>query len=222
MTDFCLATSEDGVRFKLKNDGTWVPDVEIQSQPVNTQNMVEGKRLFDLAEEYTDGSINVIKDEKRAFQLYKQSAELGYIMAFCRLAFCYRLGLGVKKDLNTALLWAKKAIKSGEIFGYWSAVLCFLDASMANEARAMFNECFCEYENEFLCDNQNTRSILSLFARCVINNEIPIDNIPSYIHLVMQRFLSDLNSRKNPLSELEEGRLEYIQKFVPMHQNGLI
>jgi hypothetical protein len=122
--------------------------------------------------------------------------------------------------LNTSLLWARNAIKSGEIFGYWLAVQCFIDASMANEARAMFNECFFEYENEFLRDNPNTRSVLSLFARCVINNEIPTDNIPSYIHLAMQRFLSDLNSRKGPLSELEEGRLEYIQKYVPMHQNG--
>jgi TPR repeat protein len=85
MTDFFLATSEDGVRFKLKNDGTWEPDIEIQSRPVNTKNMDEGRRLFDLAEEYDNGSINVIKDEKRAFQLYQQSAELGYVTAFSRL-----------------------------------------------------------------------------------------------------------------------------------------
>jgi len=222
MTDFFLATSEDGIRFKLKSDGTWEPDIEIQSRPVDIQNKYEGRRLFDLAKEYDNGSINVIKDEKRAFQLYKQSAELGYIMAFCRLVSFYRSGSCVRKDLNIALLWARKAIKSGYIFGYYLAVQCFLDASMANEARAMFDECFCECKNEFLRDNSHTRTVLSLFARCAINNEIPLGNIPSYIQLAMQRYLSHLNSWDVSSSKFAKLDLEYVQKYIAMYPYDLI
>jgi len=49
----------------------------------------EGSRLYDLAVEYENGSDQVIPDLKKAFKLYRQSAELGYRPAYLALAYSY-------------------------------------------------------------------------------------------------------------------------------------
>ncbi len=49
-----------------------------------------------------------VKDETKAFEYYKESAEKGYVHAQFRLAECYKLGIGIEKDLEKAIYWYNK------------------------------------------------------------------------------------------------------------------
>jgi TPR repeat protein len=55
-------------------------------------------------------SRNIKKDGKKAFELYKKSADLGLPEAYLNLAWLYQNGIGVKKDLKKAFLLYKKGI----------------------------------------------------------------------------------------------------------------
>ena len=49
------------------------------------------------------------RDEMRAVELYRQSAERGYATAICDLGLCYENGSGVKPDPVEAIQWYRKA-----------------------------------------------------------------------------------------------------------------
>lgn len=51
----------------------------------------------------------VERDEKRAFTLFRASAEKGHAPGMYRLALCYKQGVGVKKDRQRYLYWLQKA-----------------------------------------------------------------------------------------------------------------
>ncbi|ASF45479.1 SEL1-like repeat protein [Methylovulum psychrotolerans] len=112
------------------------------------EEYAEGKRLFDLAEEYQFGSSKIIPDLKISFKLFMQSAGLGYSPAYYALALAYKDGDGVKKDLNESLKWAMREIESGGIFGYSVAADCFLEAEMKEQASDMWRRCFKEQSTE--------------------------------------------------------------------------
>ena len=56
----------------------------------------------------------MIKDEKRAFSLYKQSAEKGCVDGQRMLAFAYYYATGTPKDGDLAVYWMKKAKDNGD------------------------------------------------------------------------------------------------------------
>jgi clan AA aspartic protease (TIGR02281 family) len=58
--------------------------------------------------------IGVIKDEKKAFSLYKQSAEKGCAYGQRLLAFAYYDAIGTPKDGDLAVYWMKKAKDNGD------------------------------------------------------------------------------------------------------------
>ena len=62
---------------------------------------------------YAEGK-GVERDDKKAFELFTQSAEQGYALAQYRLALCYAQGAGVKRDLVKAYGWCYVAAQSGE------------------------------------------------------------------------------------------------------------
>ncbi len=64
---------------------------------------VEG--MFKVAQ-INDGEYRLYKmkqDPDKAFYWYKQAAECGYYLAKQRLAYCYRMGYGVVRDIDKAL-----------------------------------------------------------------------------------------------------------------------
>ncbi|MFI3220304.1 MAG: tetratricopeptide repeat protein [Methylococcales bacterium] len=61
----------------------------------------ENEQLYDLAKESTFAS-------EKAFQLYQQSAQLGYYRAYIALAHSYLNGWGIKRNINIALKWLHK------------------------------------------------------------------------------------------------------------------
>lgn len=91
----------------------------------------DGKQLYNLAEECEFGS-------ETAFELYLQSAELGYKRAYTALAKAYLNAWGVKKSLNTAMSWASK-IKTSDF--------AELDTFGRSEAGDLFHSLAAEFEN---------------------------------------------------------------------------
>jgi hypothetical protein len=220
MTDHFTTVSEDGIRFKLKGDGTWEPDIEIQSQPVDNADMDEGQRLYELAVEYANGSINVIKDNQISFQLYKQSAEMDYFPSFSRLSMCYLIGNGVRKDLNKALQWSRKYINAGKfssnnvIMGYFIAIQCFIEVGLISEARYMYNECFRDCQYDFIFRDPMSTIFLLKFVTDVMDGVIEKGIIPSCIRLALDAAIQDMITRKHILSEADNNKFECLKNLV--------
>lgn len=62
--------------------------------------------LYEIGEEQN-------KDLKKAYSLYKLSAEQDNAYGQCRLAWCYYFGLGVSRNYDVAVIWFQKAAKQG-------------------------------------------------------------------------------------------------------------
>ena len=76
----------------------------------NPQYDAEG--LFQKGKMFDVGS-GVGKDKKRAFEYYKQAAEMGHPKAQFNLAQLYEFGNGVGMDIDMAKYWYKKAANQG-------------------------------------------------------------------------------------------------------------
>lgn len=76
-----------------------------------TSSLEQGylESYYELGKIYYDGDI-VNKDYKRAFYYFKKGAELGADICRPYVALCYFNGHGVKKDIDEAKKWYKKAI----------------------------------------------------------------------------------------------------------------
>jgi hypothetical protein len=59
---------------------------------------------------FCDNDIDVFKNEKKAFALYLQGAELGCGIAMNNVGYCYATGKGVEKDLLLAVKYYNNAI----------------------------------------------------------------------------------------------------------------
>ena len=57
--------------------------------------------------------IGVGKNETKAIEYYKKSAEKEYVEAQFRLGECYRLGIGIEKDETKAFENYKKSAEKG-------------------------------------------------------------------------------------------------------------
>ncbi len=76
-----------------------------------TSSLEQGylESYYELGKIYYDGDI-VNQDYKRAFYYFKKGAELGSDICRPYVALCYLNGHGVKKDIDEAKKWYKKAI----------------------------------------------------------------------------------------------------------------
>lgn len=59
---------------------------------------------------------SVLRDYEKAVHWYRKSAETGYARAYGALAFLYFYGDGVQEDHGTALEWAERGGKRGDVF----------------------------------------------------------------------------------------------------------
>ncbi|KAK9759831.1 hypothetical protein K7432_016741 [Basidiobolus ranarum] len=84
----------------------------------------ESSRLFKLGEKYFFGKGRTRKEERRAAEYFKLSAELGNHQARAVLGFCYEFGLGVRRDFKLAEANYIKSAEYGD--GLVQARLAFL------------------------------------------------------------------------------------------------
>ena len=77
--------------------------------------------ILELSDEYP-------QDHKRAFELYKRSAELGNGAGYNNLATCYKRGIGTDADPKKALECYEQAITAGDkAHSYWNLYLYYMD-----------------------------------------------------------------------------------------------
>ena len=74
------------------------------------------RALLALAKVYKDG-LTVEKDMAKAFECYKESAELGSPKGVAMVGRCYLYGDGVKRDPKEAFAWNLKGAEAGEETG---------------------------------------------------------------------------------------------------------
>ena len=88
-----------------------------------------------LGDAYLKGELGLIKNSKKAVELWKQAAELGSLDGYFCLATAYRLGDGVEKDLETAIYYYKLAAIGG--CEYARNSLALIEYENGNIGRAM-------------------------------------------------------------------------------------
>lgn len=76
---------------------------------------------------YEDGMGVVMKDKKRALELYNQAAEQGYATAQNILGFCYKTGTGVPLNFKKAATYFAKAAEQGHSDAQNSLGECYRD-----------------------------------------------------------------------------------------------
>ena len=65
------------------------------------------------------------KDYKKAFELFKKSAKLGYTKSQYHLGLCYEQGIGTDQNYNKAIKWYTKAANKNHIDAQYSLGLCY-------------------------------------------------------------------------------------------------
>ena len=70
--------------------------------------------------------IEVVKDQTRAFHLFREAAELGHLEAQYQLAICYLDGIGTKEDDYKAFQLFEKVAQKGYAMGEWCLGLSYL------------------------------------------------------------------------------------------------
>ena len=72
--------------------------------------------IYEIGFNYLNGNNGYDKNPKKAVEYFKKAVDLKYSEAYFSLANCYKLGLGVEKDINKAFDLMKEAylILNGE------------------------------------------------------------------------------------------------------------
>lgn len=113
-----------------------------------------------LAYEFGNG---VEKDPKKAFDLYQQSARLGYDRGMYNLAFCYMKGNGVREDHWQAAQYFEKAAQKGHVNAMYNIGVMYLNGDGVNKD--------CKRAAEYFyraAQNNNIESIFYL-GYCYLN-----------------------------------------------------
>ena len=75
-----------------------------------------------------DNGTGVERDLVRAFELFQESAKLGYLPAVCDLGVCYENGQGTEKDLDRAIRCYRHAAEEGYAQGQCNLGPCITSA----------------------------------------------------------------------------------------------
>jgi uncharacterized protein len=86
------------------------------------------KQKLIEASKYLSG-IGVIKDEKKAFDIYQQCAAQGSPKAMNALGILYREGIGTSANKDKAVTWLTKAGKNGYAQGWYNLGMIYKDAT---------------------------------------------------------------------------------------------
>ena len=79
----------------------------------------EREALFAEAEDAID------TDPERAFRCFAIACGMGHIPAYSRLAKCYLVGIGTKRDRQRAFMWYEYAVRMGDEAALYDLGLCY-------------------------------------------------------------------------------------------------
>ncbi|KAL7750741.1 hypothetical protein RI367_003698 [Sorochytrium milnesiophthora] len=82
-----------------------------------------------LAECYGNGTGGLTVDHDKAFSLYQQASKLGHAAAAYRVAVCYEIGAGTKRDPTRSKDYYRKAAVLGDPPAMYKLALILLDGS---------------------------------------------------------------------------------------------
>ncbi len=99
---------------------------------------------------YQNGSGDYLQDDKKAFELFKQAAKLGSVMALDKLGECFEGGRGAPKNLAQALSHFQEGARRGNPQCHWSLGRVYMYEKHYDNAE----KCFAAY---FAClTDENT------------------------------------------------------------------
>ena len=101
----CAATAEDSPA--SRHDAV--------KQLADDARQGDAKALYYLATFHDKGYDTILVDSLRSTALYRLSAEKGYSPAMNYLGFRYFTGEAVRKDIDSAIFWIRKAADMGDI-----------------------------------------------------------------------------------------------------------
>ncbi len=115
-TEIASSSSYD---FSFKNPTVPSSSTTITTASKSTAQQVDyskmtAEQLCDEASKYYNGTNGVIKDYKKAFEIYEQAAKKGSASAQYYIAEIYYHGLGVEKDEIVGYQWYNKAADNGD------------------------------------------------------------------------------------------------------------
>jgi TPR repeat protein len=89
--------------------------------------------IFDQANQQWDAG-----NFRNAFKMFTIAAEQKNVYAFNSLGFFFENGIGVRKDIKKALIWYRRAARSGDILAYANIGSIYRDAQNIKCARFWF------------------------------------------------------------------------------------
>lgn len=96
----------------------WLRKAAEQSYPDAINYLKKHGNFADPAERsfYSAGELFNAGNWEQAVELYRKSAEEGFLPAQYHLGYCYANGIGVKRDLAAAIKWWRKSAEKGFSF----------------------------------------------------------------------------------------------------------
>ena len=85
----------------------------------------EADALYEIANNYFDGTDEIEQDYEEAMKWYMKAAEKGSIDALNDIGYCYYYGYGVEQDYEEAVKWFKKGVEKGNLNCHFWLGFCY-------------------------------------------------------------------------------------------------
>ena len=118
--DMLLVGQDFRLRIPMKK---LVTNIAFSMRVSNKQELDFGRMMFDTTpwriistekQEVARRKQEAIQQQQEAAKQYREEAEMGNVKAQFKLAWCYEKGVGVKKDIEAAVRWYRKAAAQGD------------------------------------------------------------------------------------------------------------
>lgn len=116
-------------------------------QKIEEEPNLLGQQLYEEATKYYNGDGEYLEDKRKALELFKQSAKLGYSYSYYYLSMLYRSGEGCRKDIDKALDYIKKAISFGLDGEYETMANIYIEKKQYENAKKCWDK-YCN-SNDF-------------------------------------------------------------------------
>lgn len=137
----------------------WLEKAVAQNHPAS---------MLIMAEMLSQGNCAVVKDESKAFQYYKKSAELGNLLSMYRVGRCYYFGQGTAIDYQLAFRWFDQARQYGCNEMWFELGNCYLHGNGVTKDVAKAIELY-----QAGVDKQDCNHCRLRLGQIVADNELP-------------------------------------------------
>lgn len=119
-------------KFEQRNRDSWTREALAITRKLALKVMLP-EALFFLGCSYSTGTLGLELDSARAFELYTRAAKAEHPQASYRVAVCYEIGVGTRRDIDKALTWYKRAAQLGDVSSMYKLGMLALDADQIDE-----------------------------------------------------------------------------------------